>query len=215
MSRRMRTDNRQDNMQPISFKNTTWETVCKNIDRKNNKIINMNKLTILIVMLLALTKAYAQQISGKVVNEQDMPMEYASVALINTADSNLISGGLTDEEGKFVVNDTTHCKTLAVRVTSLGYETAYADIPLNGAIRMQPQAKALEGITVTGVRKFIKHNASGLTIDMEGNPLAKLPSVNDAIRMMPMIDATSGGIAVLGKGTPEIYINNRRVRNSS
>lgn len=175
----------------------------------------MNKLTILIIMLLALTKAYAQQISGKVVNEQDMPMEYASVALINTADSSLISGGLTDEEGKFVVNDTTHCKTLAVRVTSLGYETAYADIPLNGAIRMQPQAKALEGITVTGVRKFIKHNASGLTIDMVGNPLAKLPSVNDAIRMMPMIDATSGGIAVLGKGTPEIYINNRRVRNSS
>lgn len=174
----------------------------------------MNKLTILIIMLLALTKAYAQQISGKVMNEQDMPMEYASVALINTADSSLISGGLTDEEGKFVVNDTTHCKTLAVRVTSLGYETAYADIPLSGAIRMQPQAKALEGITVTGVRKFIKHNASGLTVDMEGNPLAKLPSVNDAIRMMPMIDATSGGIAVLGKGTPEIYINNRRVRNS-
>lgn len=91
MSRRMRTDNRRDNMQPISFKNTTWETVCKNIDRKNNKIINMNKLTILIIMLLALTKAYAQQISGKVMNEKDMPMEYASVALINTADSSLIS----------------------------------------------------------------------------------------------------------------------------
>ena len=112
----------------------------------------MNKLTILIIMLLAFAKANAQQISGKVMNEKDMPMEYASVALINTADSSLISGGLTDEEGKFVVNDTTHCKTLAVRVTSLGYETAYADIPLNGAIRMQPQAKALEGITVTGVR---------------------------------------------------------------
>ena len=32
----------------------------------------MNKLTILIIMLLAFAKANAQQISGKVVNEQDM-----------------------------------------------------------------------------------------------------------------------------------------------
>lgn len=38
----------------------------------------MKKLTILIIMLLAFAKANAQQISGKVVNEQDMPMEYVS-----------------------------------------------------------------------------------------------------------------------------------------
>lgn len=92
----------------------------------------MKKLTIPIIMLLAITKAYAQQINGKVVKNLCMPMEYSNVALTNTADSNLITGELTDKEGKFVANYTTYNKTLTVRTAPPGYETAYAEIPLNG-----------------------------------------------------------------------------------
>lgn len=92
----------------------------------------MKKLTIPIIMLLLLTKANTQQINGKVVKNLCMPMEYSNVALTNTADSNLITGELTDKEGKLVVNDTTYNDTLTVRTTPPGYETAYADIPQNG-----------------------------------------------------------------------------------
>ncbi|CCX70556.1 putative uncharacterized protein [Prevotella sp. CAG:255] len=91
----------------------------------------MKKLTIPIIMLLAHTKANTQQIKGKVVKNLCMPMEYSSMALIKTADSNLITRELTDKEGKFVVNNTKYNDTLTVRTTPLGYETAYADIPLN------------------------------------------------------------------------------------
>lgn len=92
----------------------------------------MKKLTIPIIMLLLLTKANTQQINGKVVKNLCMPMEYSNVALTNTADSNLITGELTDKEGKLVVNDTTYNDTLTVRTAPPGYETAYAEIPLNG-----------------------------------------------------------------------------------
>lgn len=92
----------------------------------------MKKLTIPIIMLLAITKANAQQINGKVVKNLCMPMEYSNVVPINTADSNLITGELTDKEGKLVVNNTTYNDTLTVRTAPPGYETAYAEIPLNG-----------------------------------------------------------------------------------
>lgn len=92
----------------------------------------MKKLTIPIIMLLLLTKANTQQINGKVVKNLCMPMEYSNVALTNTAYSNLITGELTNKEGKLVVNDTTYNDTLTVRTAPLGYETAYADIPQNG-----------------------------------------------------------------------------------
>lgn len=92
----------------------------------------MKKLTIPIIMLLAITKANTQQINGKVVKNLCMPMEYSNVALTNTADSNLITGELTDKEGKLVVNDTTYNDTLTVRTTPPGYETAYAEISQNG-----------------------------------------------------------------------------------
>lgn len=92
----------------------------------------MKKLTIPIIMLLAITKANAQQINGKVVKNLCMPMEYSNVVPINTADSNLITGELTDKEGTLVVNNTTYNDTLTVRTAPPGYETAYADIPQNG-----------------------------------------------------------------------------------
>lgn len=50
---------------------------------------------------------------------------------------------------------------------------------------------------------------------MIGNPLSKLGSAVDAIKQMPLISGIGNNISVLGKGTPEIYINHRKVRDNS
>ena len=52
----------------------------------------------------------------------------------------------------------------------------------------------------------------GISIRVSETPLANLPTAESAIRQMPMIDGASEKIQVLGKGTPEIYINNRRIK---
>lgn len=50
---------------------------------------------------------------------------------------------------------------------------------------------------------------------MVGNPVAKLGSASEALKQLPMIDASKGDIEVLGYGSPQIYINNKLVRNTS
>ena len=73
----------------------------------------------------------------------------------------------------------------------------------------------LDEVVVTAQRKYTKSTARGLKVSMSGNPLSKIGSATDAIMQMPLIDGSAGFISVLGKGTPVIYINGRKMMNSS
>lgn len=75
--------------------------------------------------------------------------------------------------------------------------------------------KELYEVVVTAQRKYTKPTSRGLKVSMSGNPLSKIGSATDAIMQMPMIDGAAGSISVLGKGAPVIYINGRKMMNSS
>lgn len=72
----------------------------------------------------------------------------------------------------------------------------------------------LDEVVVTAQRKYTKPTTRGLKVSMSGNPLSKIGSAIDAIMQMPLIDGSAGTISVLGKGTPVIYINGRKMMSS-
>ena len=75
--------------------------------------------------------------------------------------------------------------------------------------------KELMEVVVKARREYVKPTGRGIKVSMVGNPVANLGSASEALKQLPMIDASKGGIEVLGYGTPQIYINNKLVRNSS
>ena len=75
--------------------------------------------------------------------------------------------------------------------------------------------KELTEVVVKANRNYVKPTGRGIKVSMIGNPVAKLGSALEALKQLPMIDASKGGIEVMGCGTPQIYINNKLVRNSS
>lgn len=75
--------------------------------------------------------------------------------------------------------------------------------------------KELMEVVVKASRKYVKPTSRGIKVSMVGNPVAKLGSASDALKQLPMIDASKGDIEVLGYGSPQIYINNKLVRNTS
>lgn len=111
--------------------------------------------------MLTAVDAAAQEISGSVIDENNEPMEYATLALIDMAGSTLVAGRMTDAEGRFCLDAGVHgADGLIVRVTSVGYEAKYAALPLSGLIHMKPLPE-LAGVTITGVRKMPLTNRSG------------------------------------------------------
>lgn len=175
----------------------------------------MKKKILLPFLCIATMPAMAQHITGKIINEQGEALPYANVFLLNHQDSTFIKGTVSDENGAFSLDGYPNGDIL--KVSAMGYKTNYLICHNEsiGNITLQDDAKLLGEVVVKGHRNYVKSNNMGLNVSMIGNPLSKLGSAVDAIKQMPLISGIGNNISVLGKGTPEIYINHRKVRDNS
>ena len=151
-------------------------------------------------------------LKGMVVDENNLPLPYANVTLLNPADSTMVGGGVTNESGRFVIpND--HGKVIA-RITYVGYKPAYRQCARDnaGTIKMQPDQFALDGVTVKGAKQLVRATDHGILANVQGTVLEQFGSVTEMLTHLPLM-MSDGKIA--GHGTPEIYINNKKVRDNS
>ena len=94
----------------------------------------------------------ALRYKGTIIDEQGQPVAYANIALLSSQDSTLITGGVSNESGLFVVP--CEQKPVLARISYVGYKTIYKQCNNTelGTIRMQPETQTLKGVTVKGER---------------------------------------------------------------
>lgn len=73
--------------------------------------------------------AYSREVTGKVVDENNSPLDYVNVVLYR--DSIYIMGTVTDEDGCFSIS-TEAAGNLVAKVSYLGYETSECIVPASG-----------------------------------------------------------------------------------
>lgn len=151
---------------------------------------------------------------GSLIDEQNQPVAYANIALLSPQDSTLVSGGVSNESGLFVIP----CEQTPViaRISYVGYKTVYqlCSQPELGTIRMQPTNYTLKGVTVKGHKPTMRMINGGMEIDVQNTLLADAGSGLDVLSQLPRVNVTTNGsVEVFGKGRPEIYINGKKVRN--
>ena len=159
------------------------------------------------------TKAKAIEIRGMVMNEKNEPMPYCNVLLL-TSDSTFVNGCVTKEDGSFLMLGEEGVP-YSIRASYIGYATATQDINTHNLIQLLPDALALEEVTVTAERPLIEPSANGLKANVIGTSLAKMGTASEMLSHLPFVTGKDGSYTVLGHGTPEIYINNRKVRDTS
>ena len=151
-----------------------------------------------------------RHLTGTIVDEQGQPVVYANIAILNPADSTLLCGGVSNESGYFAIPYEQE-KVLA-RISHVGYKTLYKTVDKSdvGTIKMQIETQALKGVTVKGHRMLYTPTDRGLQVSIQGTPLEQFGSVSDMLSHLPLV-MSDGTIA--GHGKPEIYINNKKVRD--
>ena len=162
------------------------------------------------------------KVIGRVVDEQGQPIEFANISLHGAADPNsndrkstYINGGVSNENGDFVIP----CKAqrITLKVSYIGYKTVTRHVSVGhiGTITLQPETYMVKGVEVKGEIPQYKAAQGGLTVDVQHSILHDVGTADDLLSMIPMIQGSNGKFEVLAKGEPEIYINNKKVRDPS
>ena len=151
-----------------------------------------------------------RHLTGTIIDEQGLPLAYANIAILNPADSTLLGGGVSNGSGYFAIPY--EQEKVLVRISYVGYKTIFkiCNQPEVGTIRLQPDNYNLNAVTVKGQRLLYTSTDKGLLISIQGTPLEQFGSASDMLTHLPLM-MSDGTIA--GHGKPEIYINNKKVRD--
>ena len=176
----------------------------------------MNKRTLITFLCFsAITPMMAQDIKGKIVNEKGEPLAFANVVLLNRQDSAFVKGVVSGEDGHFAIDSA--CNNGIIKVTSIGYKTAWKDCTGEnaGVIKMVADSKVLGEVVVkSSLPKTILKNG-GMTTTVAGSVLEKAGTMEHLLDRIPNVSAQNGNIKVFGRGEPIIYINGRQMRDRS
>ena len=157
----------------------------------------------------------AQTVSGKLVDEKNQPLSYANVVLLSLPDSAFVSGTISGEDGFFTMEATS--ENQIVKISSIGYKTVYKPTsPANiGIVQLVSDAQMLGEVVVKGDLPKMQLKGDAMVTTVQGSILEKAGTGEDLLNKIPGVSAGDDEVNVFGSGTPEIYINGRKVRDNS
>ena len=163
-------------------------------------------------MMTLIASSQAQNLTGKVVDEKNTPLAYANV-ILQTADSIYLAGTTTDVTGKFELAKLENAKL--INISFVGYTSLVKEITSNdlGEVQLQPDTQLLGEVVVKGYLPKTQAKGDAMVTTVTGTVLEKAGTAEHLLDKIPNVTAQNGEINVFGRGTPEIYINGRKVRN--
>ena len=184
----------------------------------------MKKLLLATVWLCCLLSATVQKsmatsgiITGKVNDENNNPIAYATVILSSAKDSSLVKGDFTDESGNFYFEDVQGGSYL-VTITSLNTtkfvsntieikSTSLVDL---GTIVLKKITNELAGITVTAQKPIIQHEGDKLVLNVEGSSISAGGTAMEVIEKAPgVVVDQEGHISLRGKQGVLVMIDDK------
>ena len=150
-------------------------------------------------------------LTGTIIDENRQPVPYANIYLLHPSDSTVIGGGVSNEAGVFVIPY--ELPTVLARVSFVGYRTTYRLCSKEqvGFIQIKPEAQTIKGILVTGERPKVQLQGNSLIMNVEGTVMERMGTAEDVLSRVPMISKKGEAFEILGKGVPQIYLNNRKL----
>ncbi len=173
----------------------------------------MKKVFVIAMMILAAATASAKEDwKGRVIDEKGEPVAYANIAVLSRADSTVLCGAVTEEDGSF--NIVTNEKDGIMMVAMLGYKTQYFT-PANGmVITLLEDTTMLQGAVATAIMPKTKLTGEGIQTSVRGSVLENVGTASDVLAKTPGIIKGQNGLEVIGKGSPLVYINGHKVTDS-
>lgn len=177
---------------------------------------------ILFSIIIFKTNAEGQNhvVIGKVLDSLiNTPVEFASISVLNTSDSSIQNGTLTNTDGSFKVSVNRNANYI-IKVIALGYETKYIQLKLTGRqnessienIYLIPASSILNEVVVKDQKKSISNQIDKQTYKANQFEAARGGTATDILKNLPSINLNSAGeISVRGSTGFLVLINGKPI----
>lgn len=177
------------------------------------------KITLLISSFLLLSQVYASvedkwKITGKVIEETTgTELPYVSIALNNMADSSLITGTISHEDGGFVL-EKINKGNYYLTISFMGYKTQIVDQidfskdePLIdiGEIHLLPSSELLNEVEISAKVSPVSQSVDKQVIQVSKNISTIGGTAVDAVKLSPSVSVNGDG-AVLMRGSSQFLV---------
>ncbi len=167
------------------------------------------------VLVVECTQKAPTKMIGRIVDNYHRAVDFANVTLFNVRDSSFITGGVTNENGQFVIP--CEARKAIVKVSCVGYNTYYNTYSTGkiGSITLKEATMNLQKVIIKGQRKTFEMTNEGLVTQVKGTPLSEAGTANDVIAQVPSVYGGDGKYSVYGKGEALIYVNGRKLTDNA
>ena len=176
----------------------------------------------LVVMLIGLSLAVQAQsiIHGKVVDSNDKPISSANVLLLNSKDSALVKGMLTDDMGLYSFENIADGQYL-ISSTHTGVKPVYTSLITitggqekidMGTVKLEESSVQLAAVTVVAKKPLYEQKIDRLVINIAASITFAGSTALDVLERSPgiMVNRISNSLSINGKGGVIVMINGKR-----
>ncbi len=153
-------------------------------------------------------------VSGKVTDNVDLPLEYATVSLQDPETFEELFAGITNDKGEFSVEATAGNYLLYIETfTGNTYEQPISVTKSQdyGTFKLgSSSVVALEGATIVGNNQTYRMELDKKIYDVSKDPLSKGSSLSDALQNVPSVQVdTDGTVSLRGNENVRILIDGK------
>ncbi|WP_460220365.1 TonB-dependent receptor domain-containing protein [Psychroserpens sp. MEBiC05023] len=162
---------------------------------------------------------YSQEfsISGTVLDSNNQPIELATILILDSDETTILSGTSTDINGVFSLSNLAP-NAYIIKIRFIGYQDYSQKIVLSGhldlkTIRLVDDIESLDEVSITVKKPTLTREADRLVFDVENTALIE-GNILQVLKSTPSVLVIGDEITVKNS-TPTVYINNRKVHLSS
>lgn len=175
-------------------------------------------LLALLSVALTLPASGQTTLVGRVHDESESPVPGANVLLLSAADSSLVQGAVTTDDGRFAI-EAVAAGTYRLRVSFVGFtEHLSAPFVLNGAARhdvgtisLRPGDLLLDGVLVEARRSLFEQRSDRLIVNVGSSVTLAGTDALTVLQRSPgvVVSEQSGTVSLIGKRGVQIMVNGR------
>ena len=185
-------------------------------------------IIIIAVSLLTISAAHAQtgtgKLTGKVLDEKQANLSYASVSLLKAKDSTVVKGSITEDNGTYIFSNLEDGQYL-VAINMIGYgkvfkgpylvSNAHKTYTIENVL-LKPTAKQLNSVNIVSQKPLVEKQVDKTVLNIENSVLAAGNTALEILQKAPGVSVDKdGNISLRGKDGVTVMLDGKPTYLSS